>query len=557
MDNHYEWRETPTSIGVSRERLIREGVKLAEEIKTKISLETWLKVGFAASLFLSIIVISLVSFNKETVFSPYEEDQELSNLQLTEMRSTLGSGGEGYLIANTMSTPMLVNDWDDPHRTLLVIAAPEKPFDAAEASAIFDFVTEKGGKVILAANSTNAQLVASEFGIKYFDAPVVDPFQYYEVTDESGEVLMPDQRKLWAAASVNRDVTTMGDERLIPCSENNINNAQVENCRTPVLFHRPTAIQVLDEDVEEEREVMVLAHASTPAFIARNDMDVNNKNNPVLGEGKTGLIIRIDYPVKDVLEEQPNNNFGKVDVTGSIVFVSDHSVLANHLWDEQLGKETGKQQCTSQYYVSNKVGESHSCWDSSDGLSSAYGDTTWRGNSPYFTALIYDMMEFDNQEISTTVTRFPSEFNLVFDESRHVSSALSSPFTEAIGAIVLLTSDNVLKWLIILNLFALLAIAIMVVPEKENWRHVFDLTRFRERPKKIDTSQYQLRVKEAFLSKVRQFNDLTRDEFVRKTPAEVMHMVRDPRLVELISSNRSYSNEELREIIPQIRRWGN
>jgi hypothetical protein len=47
----------------------------------------------------------------------------------------------------------------------------------------------------------------------------------------------------------------------------------------------------------------------------------------------------------------------------------------------------------------------------------------------------------------------------------------------------------------------------MVVPEKENWRHVFDLTRFRERPKKIDSSQYQLRVKEAFLSKVRQFND--------------------------------------------------
>ena len=166
------------------------------------------------------------------------------------------------------------------------------------------------------------------------------------------------------------------------------------------------------------------------------------------------------------------------------------------------------------------------------------------------------MMEFDNEEITTKVTRDPSEFNLVFDESRHVSSALSSPFTEAIGAVVLLTSDNVLKWLIILNLFALLAIAIMVVPEKENWRHVFDLTRFRERPTKIDASQYQMRVREAFLSKVRQFNDLTRDEFARKTPAEIMYMVRDPRLVELISSNRSYSNEELREVIPQIRRWG-
>ena len=67
--------------------------------------------------------------------------------------------------------------------------------DAAEADAIYDFVTKKGGKVILASNSTNAQLVASEFGVKYFDAPVVDPFQYYEVVNDAEEPLIPDQRK--------------------------------------------------------------------------------------------------------------------------------------------------------------------------------------------------------------------------------------------------------------------------------------------------------------------------------------------------------------------------
>ena len=100
------------------------------------------------------------------------------------------------------------------------------------------------------------------------------------------------------------------------------------------------------------------------------------------------------------------------------------------------------------------------------------------------------------------------------------------------------------------------SIAIMVVPEKENWRHVFDLTRFRERPTKLDPSQYQRRTREAFLSKVRQLHDLTRDDFARKSPAEIMQMVREPRLVELVSSTRPYSNEELRELIPQIRRWG-
>ena len=528
---------------------------MADEEKKKISLETWLKVGFMASLLISVVLIGLFSLNKETVFSPYEQDPEYYNIQLTEMRANMGEDGTGYTVANTMSTPMLVNDWKDPHRTLLIIAAPEKPFDAAEASAIHDFVTEKGGKVVLASNSTNAQLVASEFGVKYFDAPVVDPFQFYEVADETGEALSPDERKIWAAASITRDVTQMGDEKHVPCSNSDIANAQVNDCRMPVLFHRATAIQVLDEEVDDDREVMVLAHASTPAFIARQDTNIDNLNNPTLGEGKTGLIIRMDYPGIEVLDEQPNNNFGEVDVTGSIVFISDHSVLANHLWNQTIGEETGKQQCESPYYVSNALGNSHACWDSA--LFSADGrEVEWNGNSPYFEALFYDMMEFDNEEITTKVTRNPSEFNLVFDESRHVSSALSSPFTEAIGAVVLLTSDNVLKWLIILNLFALLAIAIMVVPEKENWRHVFDLTRFRERPTKIDTSQYQMRVREAFLSKVRQFNDLTRDEFARKTPAEIMYMVKDPRLVELISSNRSYSNEELREVIPQIRRWG-
>ena len=63
----------------------------------------------------------------------------------------------------------------------------------------------------------------------------------------------------------------MGDEKHVPCSDTAIANAQVDDCRMPVLFHRATAIQVLEDDVDDNREVMVLAHASTPAFIARQD----------------------------------------------------------------------------------------------------------------------------------------------------------------------------------------------------------------------------------------------------------------------------------------------
>ncbi len=548
------WSEVPTVVYTVETTAIADGGRdLAGEDSTKVSIETWLKVGLVSSLLLSVMVIVVVSWNKTSVFSAYNNSADTySEQQLTEMRNVLEE--KDYSIANTMSTPMLVNDWNDPHRSMLIIAGPEKPFDAAEASALHDFVTKKGGKVILAASSTNAQLVAAEFGVKYFDAPVYDDQRYYEVENDVGELVPADPGRLWSAASINQNISEMGDEKLIPCSQTAVSNAQVDNCRMPVLFHSPTAIQVLDEQSDSDRDIKILAAASTSARVLKFPNDIDNANNPTLGEGMTGLIIRIDYPVSDVLDVKPNNDIGKVDVTGSIVFVSDHQVLANHLWDADLAEQEGYLQCTSPAYLEN----GHNCWNTDpEGLSNAQGDTTWFGNSQYFGALIYDMMEFDNTELSTTIIRSPSEHYVVFDESRHISSALSSPYTEAMGAIVLLTSDIVLKWLIILNLFALLAIAIMVVPEKENWRHVFDLTRFRERPKKLDASQYQIRTREALLSKVRQFNDLTRDEFMRKTPAEVMQMVRDPRLVELISSNRSYSNEELREIIPHIRRWGN
>jgi hypothetical protein len=524
---------------------------MADEAATGVKLETWLLIGFVVAMLLSTTVIVATSAGKETVFSAYvtDGDKNLQYQQISSMRSDLGEG-EGnlnYVIANTMSTPMLVNDWREPHRTMLIIAAPEKPFDNAEAQAIHEFVTEKGGKVIIAANSTNAQTVADEFDVKFCDAPVVDTSRFYEVASATGEQESPDARKLWAVAGVNKVWEDQYDRRPY-CSEDKLSNNNYSDCALPVLFHRPTAIQVLDND-DTSRNVKVLAHASATAFVARQSMDASDIDNTLLGGNNTGLIIRMDYPGIEVIDQVKGIREGEVDVTGSIVFISDHSVLANHLWDAADAEITGKQQCDSGYYGNR------SCWSSL--LSATNGDTDWNGNEDYFVALIRDMMEHENDEISLTVKRDNSNFYIVFDESRHVTSAMSSPFTEAMGAIVMLTSDTLLKWLIVLNLMALLSIAIMVVPEKENWRHVFDLTRFRERPNKVDPNKYLQRVREALMSKVRQFNDLTRDEMVRKTPGEVQSMVKDPRLIELLySQQKSYSNEELRQLLQQIRRWG-
>ena len=524
---------------------------MTDDNSTGIKLETWLLVGFVVAMLLSTTVIIVTSSDKVTVYSAYvtDEEQNVQYQQISGMRESLGEDGLDYEIANTIATPMLVNDWREPHRTMLVIAAPEKPFDNAEADALYEFVTEKGGKVIIASNSTNAQTVADKFGVKYFDAPVVDPNRYYSIAD-NGVPLPEDSRRLWAVAGVNKVWDDDFEQRKY-CDDKSLQDSDsYSDCALPVLFHRPTAIQVMNDE-DTSRDVKILAHASQSAFVGRTSLDPNDDDgNPLLGGNNTGLIIRMDYPGIDAIDQVKGAKEGNVKVTGSIVFVSDHSVLANHLWNLADAEVTGKLQCDSDQYADR------ACWDSLLDSTDETG-TDWNGNEPYFLTLIRDMMEHENDDISTVITSKNDNFYIVFDESRHVTSAMSSPFTEALAAIVMLTSDTLLKWLIVLNLMALLSIAIMVVPEKENWRHVFDLTRFRERPNKVDPSLYLQRVREAMMAKVRQFNDLTRDEMARKTPGEIQSMVKDPRLIELLySQQRSYSNEELRQLLQQIRRWG-
>jgi len=66
------WSDVPTVVyTVETTAIAQGGIEIAEEDSSKISIETWLKVGFVSSLFLSIIIVTAVSWNKTTVLSPY------------------------------------------------------------------------------------------------------------------------------------------------------------------------------------------------------------------------------------------------------------------------------------------------------------------------------------------------------------------------------------------------------------------------------------------------------------------------------------------------------
>ena len=536
---------------------------LTEGNEDRFDFNTIVVSSIAITVVLLLLAPMLMVIGKDTSYSAYESD---SLAQLSEMRCDLGddldqctddSNDLGYFTANTMSTPMLVNDWKDPHRTMLVVVSPEKPIDETAADAIYDFVTEKGGKVIVAADNTNANRLASKFGVSYFDKPLLDQNQHWLEYNDDDTVKDPVWQNVWSVASVENDVNEMeaGAARK-GCSDVQISNNDLsQECRIPVMFRSPTGIRFepTAEDLPQsnpdtQREVNVLATASSSAFIdIIGNGDSSDARNPAPGD--LALMVRIDYPGISVFDKATGkggfSDLEEIDVTGSIVFVSDDEAFSDRLWDFDTAALTGMRS-SCEGIVESK------CW-----MNEINDNNDWNGNSVYFQMLVHSMMEFDNFQLSSQIRQDNSNFRIVFDESRHVTGTISAPFVAGMSTVVLLTSNTFLKWLVVLNVGLLLLVSMMVIPEKENWRHVFDLTRFNQRPKKLDPSTYRLRVKQSLFTKVRVHHDLTRDQMASKPPAEVQAMIGDPRLVELAySQSRTYSPQELRQLMVAIRKWG-
>ena len=516
--------------------------------------------SLAVTSALLLLLPMIFVMGKDTAYSAYEVEELY---QVSDMRDTL-SEEERYFVANTMSTPMLVNDWKDPHRTLLAIIGPEKPIDDTEADEIYKFVTERGGKVIVAADNTNANRLANKFGVTFFNDPMLDEKQHWVVHDQLGQTPTISWKNVWSASSVMQDIDKMSPGATMQgCTAFQIENYNPIDCRIPLMFRSPTGLRFepLLRDTEDpgHRKIMTLGKASTSAFIdVVGSGDGTDPLNPAPGDLR--LVMRFDYPGIEVFDELPieergafSTGLGELEVTGSIVFVSDEEVFSNLLWSLDVAEEEGlSTDCKSvgDYTLNN-------CW-----TKEILNNNEWSGNERYFSLLVYDMMEFDNVNLSAQVRQGgspgdKSNFQVVFDESRHVTGVVSAPFVETMGTVVLLTSNEFLKWLVVLNVGLLLLVAMMVVPEKENWRHVFDLTRFNRRPNKLDPSTYRKRVQQALFTKIRVQNDLTRDQMAAKPPPEVQALIGDPRLVELAySQSRTYSPQELRRLMQAIRRWG-
>ncbi len=147
---------------------------------------------------------------------------------------------------------------------------------------------------------------------------------------------------------------------------------------------------------------------------------------------------------------------------------------------------------------------------------------------------------------------------VIFDESRHQqTNAMGDTYNLIYYILVYFTND----WMAMLFLFLALFIAFEAVIIKkvdpEPWRHVFSIIYYGFG----DARRYGYygrgnKVKQVLLSRVRNLNSLTRDEFDALPARELQKMIGDPVLIKFVFEDRNYSLEQLVAVVKRVKMWG-
>jgi hypothetical protein len=146
---------------------------------------------------------------------------------------------------------------------------------------------------------------------------------------------------------------------------------------------------------------------------------------------------------------------------------------------------------------------------------------------------------------------------VIFDESRHQQDFLLSDAYNAIYyLLVYFTSDGVAMLFLFIALFLTFEAVLIKKTDPEQWRHVFSIIYYGfGDAKRYGYYAKSQKIKQVFLSRVRNLNALTRDEFDQMPARELQSMIKDPVLVKFVFENRDYSLEQMVAVVKRIKSW--
>ena len=520
--------------------------------------------GFYGTLLLlvGVVLSSYVQTGNISQLSAYDDDWN----DISAFRKDLND--LGIDTRSVVSSPLLLKEIDDPGNTTFIISGVERDtftmphfgesgfiefeeedgYSTAEIEAIVDFY-KANGTVIVMDDFGFASSLAEAFGWQFNGNQMYDSL--YEPTLNSSFVWTCLQEEPCGMNNATVDVAShkshplwdgahpcaVADGRSVTPAEAGLCTQHWQagkisyNSTYQLLLNGPTIIENATGHSKKLGVSQTIAKTTRDASI-----DVN-------GDGKVVVGQELDEETPDRAASIEGNFIIAVEICesrceyagenmeGRIIFVADGSLLSNAMYDYQ-GYNSG---------------------DYTDGDLPAVVMPENDNRKWALDAIAIALLTDVNGSLEASENAL-----VIFDESRHPQNAfLAESYNLIYWILVYFTSESMAMLLLFVALFVAFEAVVIKKQDPEPWKHVFSIIYYGFG----DARRYGYyakpnKIKQVFLSRVRNNNGLTREEFDAMPATELQQMITDPVLVKFVFENRDYSLEQMVTIVKRIKVWG-
>ena len=470
---------------------------------------------------------------------------------------------QGITTTSIVSSPLLLEEIQSPRDTVFVVSGIERDtislprfsadssviqlveglgYSTSEIEAISNFV-ERGGTIVVLDDFGYAQGLADEFGLGYsghqlYDTQTWDPdldfnYVWLNITNGFNYSSSSGSRTNTNPCISDQDSDGTPDflegiivpttEELGLCSHrwDSINANYNMNPGYDLLLNQPSAFDKGQAGENADDNLYPIGFSTQDAYL-----DTNNDGKLTVGFSGTEAGSDEQGPFAMYVKYCRSRNCDNPD-SGRAYFVTDGSLLVNSIYDTE-GVESGV------------YGDFNKTPDIND-------------NRRWALDLIAEALMSNDGNASIS-----PDAQVIFDESRHQQpSFMGDTYNLLYYILIYFTNDWMAMLLMFLGLFVLFEFIIIKKLDPEPWRHVFSIIYYGYG----DSRRYEYygranKIKQILLTRVRNVNSLTREEFDALPARDLQKMVNDPVLIKFIFEDRRYSMEEIIAVIKRIKTWG-
>ena len=469
-----------------------------------------------------------------------------------------------------VSSPLLLSEIDYPEEAVFIISGVERDtislprftgdesviqfsegdgYTTSEILAIESFV-ERGGTVLLMDDFGYSSNLADQFGLQYTGHRLYDEGSY--------------------AAELGADYIWINTGSAFNFTTNSGSLATIHPC-----------LKDLDEDGVIDLLDPEPLDPAISAFVTESDAGLCAHRYYVDGwdfsEGYN-LLTNSPSAFEKATSYNPVENryaIGKSTLDSYLDTNDDGNLTVGF---ESLGIEGDEQgpfavyvrHCEDRLCIDANSGRVHFVADGSILINSLY-DPSSLGNFAAWEGAIQSisMPENDNRKwaldiiaeallVNPNSTKASSNAIVIFDESRHQQPTLfGDTYNLLYYLLIYFTNDWMAMLLLFLTLFIVLEAVLIRKEDPQDWRHVFRIIYYGfGDARRYEYYQRPEKIRQVLLSRIRNLNTLSREEFDAIPASELQGMVEDPILVNFLFEDRRYKPDELVGIIKRIKEWG-